>query len=142
MALDLPPLPTTQGDTMTLSDFRGKVVLLDFWYIGCKPCADAMPTLQHLHETYQDQGLVVIGVETLHRDADQINRFVERWGADYLQWYGPQVKELDIRNQIIGYPTHFLIDREGNIAEIVRGYSPTIMRKSERRIVELLEAEP
>ncbi len=139
MALDLPPLPTTQGDTMALSDFRGKVVLLDFWYIGCKPCADAMPTLQQWHETYQNQGLVVIGLETLHRDADQINRFVERWGADYPQWYGQQVKELPILNQIIGYPTHFLIDREGKITEIVRGYSPAVMRKSERRIVELLE---
>lgn len=137
----LPSLPTTRGDTVSLADFQGKVVLLDFWYIGCKPCADGLPALQRLQEKYKDQGLVVIGLEPFKNDPEQINRFVEARGVGYLQWYGPQIKETGILTQIHSYPTHFLIDREGNIAEIGHGYSPSIVRKSERRIVELLEAE-
>lgn len=139
--LHLPSLPTTRGDTVSLTDFQGKVVLLDFWYIGCKPCADGLPALQRLHEKYKDQGLVVIGLEVVKTDPEQINRFLEARGVEYLQWYGPQIKESGILTQIHSYPTHFLIDREGNIAEIGHGYSPSIVRKSERRIVELLEAE-
>ncbi len=138
--LALPPLPSTQGDTVSLSDFEGKVLLLDFWYIGCKPCVEKLPALQQLHEKYKDQGLVVIGLEVLKNDPEQINRFVEGWGVDYLQLYGYQIRETGILNQFVGYPTIFLVDQKGSFIEIIKGANS--IRISENRIVELLEAEP
>jgi len=82
---------------------------------------------------------MVIGLEVVKTDPEQINRFVEARGVEYLQWYGPQIKGTGILTQFQGYPTHFLIDQEGNLGDIVKG--PNILGKSERRILELLEAE-
>ena len=140
--LSLPPFPTIQGDTLSLSDFKGKVVLLDFWYIGCGPCVDALPALQQLQDKYRDQGLVVIGLETYQPDPAKISRFLQPRDVDYLQCYGPGVKEWSRQMQIQAFPTHFLPDREGRAAEVGSGYSPSLMRQSERRIVELLESQP
>lgn len=140
--LSLPPFPTIQGDTLSLSDFKGKVVLLDFWYIGCGPCVDALPALQQLQNKYKDQGLVVIGLETYQPDPAKITRFLQARDVDYLQCYGPGVKEWSRQMQIQAFPTHFLLDREGRVVEVGSGYSPTLMRQSERRIVKLLETQP
>ena len=136
-----PPFPSTRGDTLSIADFHGQVVLLDFWYIGCKPCVDALPALQQIQDKYRDQGLVVIGLETFQPDPAKITRFLEKREVSYLQFYGPQIREWSYKFGVQGYPTHFLIDREGRVAEVIRGYSPSLMRQSERRIVELLEGE-
>ncbi len=140
--LSLPPFPTIQGDTLSLSDFKGKVVLLDFWYIGCGPCVDALPALQQLQDKYKDQGLVVVGLETFQPDPAKISRFLQPRDVDYLQCYGSGVKEWSRQMQIQAFPTHFLLDREGRVVEVGSGYSPSLMRQSERRIVKLLETQP
>jgi cytochrome c biogenesis protein CcmG, thiol:disulfide interchange protein DsbE len=52
------------GKTHTLSDYRGKVVVMDFWATWCEPCKEVMPRMQKLYETYQDKDVVVLGVNS------------------------------------------------------------------------------
>ena len=60
-------LPTPEGDTLRLSDFRGKIVLIDFWASWCGPCRRENPHVKKLYEKYKDQGFEILGV-SLDRD--------------------------------------------------------------------------
>jgi thiol-disulfide isomerase/thioredoxin len=54
------------SDPLSITDLRGKVVLVDFWTYGCINCVNTLPHVTKLYDTYQDKGLVVIGVHTPH----------------------------------------------------------------------------
>src|SRR5919199_1271153 len=62
-------LPTTDGKQVSLRDYRGKVVFLNFWATWCIPCREEMPGLERLHQTYQSQDLVIISID-LKENAD------------------------------------------------------------------------
>jgi cytochrome c biogenesis protein CcmG/thiol:disulfide interchange protein DsbE len=98
---------------LTLSDLRGKAVIVNFWASWCEPCKDEAPFLQQTYERYRGQGLVVLGVdvEDFRKDAQ---RFVKRYGITY-----PNVR--DVKKETIGkwgvtgYPETFFVDRTGRI---------------------------
>ena len=71
-------LKDLDGNTVKLSNFKGKVILLDFWATWCKPCQAAMPFLVSLHKKYGDKGFVLIGVNVDRRKGpDKVQKFLE-----------------------------------------------------------------
>ena len=112
----------TDGGTATLSDFRGKVVLLEFWGAWCAPCRGSMPRLADLAEEFANQGLVVIAVSTDTSEQDAVDslaqngytRFVSVWepggksGSPLTQLYG-------VATSLVGIPRTFVLDRQGVI---------------------------
>ncbi|MEM6348332.1 MAG: TlpA disulfide reductase family protein [Bacteroidota bacterium] len=113
---------STESDSLSLSDFAGQYVLLDFWYIGCVPCALAMPGLQALSEEFDQSKLRVIGVETHTRSAESVAAFLEKRGVNYTSLIAAR-SNISQRYKVKGYPTFFLIDPEGVIIHVQRGYS-------------------
>jgi cytochrome c biogenesis protein CcmG, thiol:disulfide interchange protein DsbE len=113
-------LPKLDGDGEgSLEDYRGKVVVLNFWASWCEPCREESPLLQRWHERLSEQDATVLGVDAF----DEIGRaraFIEKYGLTY-----PQLRDGSgsTREQfgILGFPETFVIDREGRIAAFARG---------------------
>lgn len=127
-------LKDLEGKQVSLSDFKGKVVLLDFWATWCGPCIRAIPHLEALHRKYKEQGLVVIGINH-ERDHDKVKAFSkEQISYVVLLDADEQFKEYGIR----GIPTAFYINREGEIRHCEIGFGPGKENEMEQKIKELL----
>ena len=110
-------LPNPEGKMMKLSDYKGKVVLLDFWASWCGPCRKENPHVVHLYETYHEDGFEVFSV-SLDKDRE---KWVAAIAKDNLIWKG-HVSDLMFWQsaaaklyQVSSIPHTVLIDREGNI---------------------------
>jgi cytochrome c biogenesis protein CcmG/thiol:disulfide interchange protein DsbE len=116
-ALELPRL--SGGSVESLGDYRGQVVVLNFWASWCKPCRDESPLLQRWHERMEKHHATVLGVDAF----DEIGRaraFVSEYGLTYPMLRDGAGKTRESFG-IIGFPETFVIDREGRIAAVARG---------------------
>lgn len=117
MGKQAPPfsLKNIDGRLISLSDYKGKVVLINFWATWCKPCRVEMPSLNRLFKKYSKQGLVVIGV-SIDKTKDPVRKFLEEIPLDF-----PIVLDSDIsvskNYKVFAFPTTFLIDRGGMLKE-------------------------
>lgn len=104
-----------EGDSVSLSSFKGKVVLLNLWATWCAPCRHETPFLQSLYEQRKDEGLTVVGISMDTGDArDQVDEFVQEFGVKYPILLDPQMRGMD-SYQVLGLPATFLIDRDGTL---------------------------
>ena len=107
-------LYTLDGEEVRLSDYLGKVVILDFWATWCAPCRKGIPDLISIQNEYKDE-LVVIGI-SLDQPAtqDKLVPFIESYGINYPVVLG-NIEVSDAYGNIQAIPTSFIIDQEGNI---------------------------
>lgn len=108
-------LPDIDGDPHALQDFRGKVVMLNFWASWCPPCRREMPSMERLYQKFNEQGLVIIAINQWE-DPDLVFEFTGRLS---LEPTFPVLldRESHVSEQygVKGLPTTFLIDRNGNL---------------------------
>jgi len=104
----------------SLSDYRGKVVLLNFWATWCSPCRDEMPAMQTLWTRYRADGFEILAVAGDRRGRDNVAPFIERHGFQF-----PILLDADgaVRNRydVVGLPMSYLIGRDGKISGRVVG---------------------
>ena len=108
------------GSSTTLSDYKGKVVLLNFWATWCLPCREEMPGMQTLFERYGGRGLAVIAVAADQENIRGVRSFVKDLGLGF-----PILTEgnADLRNtyEVVGLPMSYLIGRDGRISARIVG---------------------
>jgi len=126
------------GKPVALSDYKGKVVLLDFWATWCPPCRKEIPGFVELYNTYKSRGLVVIGVSMDDaEDTPDVKRFAAQLKINYpiLLGYG---REDDLKPAFgeLPLPTSFVIARDGKIC--ARHDGLTAKEQVEREITALL----
>jgi len=109
------------GNHVRLSDYRGKVVVLDFWATWCPPCRRALPHLQQLSDQYADQGIVVIGISVDQGGAKVVKPFVARNGYTFKIVMADDKVHRDFGG-VSSIPTTFFITPEGRIAGSFVGY--------------------
>jgi peroxiredoxin len=130
-------LKDASGQPVSLSDYRGKVVILDFWATWCEPCAMEIPWFMDLQRREKDHGLAVLGVSMDDDGWDSVKPFAAKLGMNYRILMGN-----DLTAQLYGgvdaLPTTFLIDREGRIAAIHVGLADR--RDIEDGVERLLQA--
>ncbi len=117
-------LMSIDGDLVTLSDLKGKVVLLNFWGTWCPPCRREIPDFIELQKKYNSTGLEIVGITLSSGQAADIAMFASQWGMNYTILTDIQNIETQevaalfgqaTGSPISGIPTTFIIDRDGYI---------------------------
>ena len=114
-------LKGVDGDPVKLSDFKGKVVILDFWATWCGPCKMEIPGFVDLQKKYGEQGLAVIGVSLDDGGPQTVKPFMKSLAVNYPVVMGND-KIVQDYGGIEGIPTTFIIDRQGMIVGKHLGY--------------------
>ena len=114
-------LKDLSGNTVRLSDYRGKAVVLNFWATWCPPCKAEMPWFVELQKRYGPQGLVIVGV-SLDDDAtpEQIAKFAQKLNVNYPILLGKD-DIAKLYGGVDALPTTFYIDRNGTLVEVTMG---------------------
>jgi peroxiredoxin len=120
-------LKNAEGKDISLSDFKGKIVLIDFWGTWCGPCQMAMPAIQKVHAKFKDKGVVVIGISCREKPSGDPAKMMKDKGCDYDLLLNGEKITSDWH--VPGYPTMYLIDREGRIAYSELGYDEELEGK-------------
>lgn len=127
-------LSDLEGEIRSLSEFKGNVVVLDFWATWCPPCRMSIPELVKLQGKYGDRGLVILGVSVddpmrvtdehlrVFKEKASINYAILRYNQEVIRDYFGQKKQA--------IPTMFLIDRDGRIKDKFVGYDPGALEES------------
>lgn len=116
-------LKDENGATVRLSDYRGKVVLLNFWATWCGPCKIEIPWFVEFESKYKDQGFAVIGVSMDEGGWDDVKPYLRRVKVNYRVVIGDD-EVAQKYGSVEALPTSFLIDREGLIASVHVGLVP------------------
>lgn len=128
-------LEMLNGERKTLSDYRGKVVVLDFWATWCAPCQFTMPKLEEFYQRHQGKDVEVIGVAVDIAEPNQVRDFVSSRGVTY-----PIAMDLQSAAksayQVTSLPTILVIDRNGVIAWRMEGYDPQYTEKQMEAVVQ------
>jgi peroxiredoxin len=106
-------LKDMSGRDLSLSSFKGKPVVLNFWATWCPYCRQERRYLKSLYEEYKDNDLIIIAV-SIDRSAATVRRFLEQNPAPYIVLSDPQGTAAAMYN-VMGYPTTYLINRKGKI---------------------------
>jgi len=126
-------LQTLDGDSLTLSDLRGKAVVLNFWATWCPPCQAEMPELQAAHEAYASGGLVVLGVNQAE-DRATVQAFLDERNLSFPVVLDSQYEASQLY-KVNSLPTTFFIDRNGVIQERVTGQMNTALLAEKLRSI-------
>ena len=126
----------SSASLLDLNQYRGRVVVVDFWASWCKPCRQSIPWLNDLRARYGSQGLTIIGVnvDAERADAERFQRDVPL-GFDVI--YDPQGR-LAEQFHVQGMPSSFVYDREGKLAQVLLGFQEARRQQHESEIHELL----
>ncbi len=116
-------LTDLDGSEVSLSNFRGKVVFLNFWAVGCPPCRFEMPAMEEVYQKYSNEDVVIIGV-----DLDGPMNIVGDYVRDYIEFNGyswtfviDSTGEVAVDYLITSIPTSFFIDKDGIIRALQTG---------------------
>jgi cytochrome c biogenesis protein CcmG/thiol:disulfide interchange protein DsbE len=96
---------------LTLSDYRGKVVVLNFWATWCPPCVEEMPSLIQMQQRLKNKGIVVLAI-SLDADGDAYHKFLKDHEVNLLTVRDPDLKSSDLYGTF-KYPETYIIDRKG-----------------------------
>lgn len=120
---------------VTLSQFRGQVVLVNFWATWCPPCVEELPSLMYLQEKLRSRGIIVLGI-SIDVDGDAYHRFIAQHGINFLTVRDPEQRVSSVYGTS-GWPETYIVDRQGVLRRKVVG--PTNWNSPE--MMEFLEKQ-
>ena len=124
------------AESLDFKNYRGKVVLLDFWASWCGPCRQSFPWMNEMQTKYADQGLVVIAVN-LDQEKQVADKFLNDIPANFSIVYDPSGRSAE-QMDVMGMPMSYLIDRQGHVRHRLIGFNSTNKTEHENHISALL----
>ena len=137
---DMAPNFTLKADTgknLRLSEYRGEVVMINFWATWCGPCRQEMPVLNELYQRYRPVGFTLLGVNIDDQSASA-SKMARRLGVGYPIVFDAQ-KAVSRLYDISAMPTTVMVDRDGKVRYLHRGYLPGFEKKYQEQIRGLLK---
>lgn len=125
---------------VALSDYRGKVVYVDFWAAWCEPCRQSMPALNRLRNSFREHGFEVLAVN-LDQNRAWAERFLREHPVDYPIVLDPE-GTVPVAYGVEKMPSGFFIDRKGRVREIHQGFHPSHVTRIRYVVETLLKEEP
>lgn len=113
-------LTSVDGSPVKLSDYQGKVVLVNFWATWCGPCVVETPSLVRVYHKYRDRGFQVIGV-AMQSEEDNVKKFVDKYHVPYAI-ARDTTSEIGLRYQVFALPSSFLFTPEGKVKKTFMGF--------------------
>ena len=130
-------LQDLEGKPISLSDYKGKVVFIDFWATWCPPCRLSIPYVEKLYEQYKDnEDFVVLGIN-LEESKEDITKFMKKQKMNYPILLSD--KKVISNYKIASIPRFFLIDRNGEIYNKYVGFAPGVEELWQKDIEKLLK---
>ena len=115
-------LKSATGENLRLSEYRGDVVMINFWATWCGPCRQEMPLLNELFNRYQRVGFNLLGVN-IDDDSRRAMQMVEDLGVNFPVLFD-ETKEVSKLYQVEAMPVTVIVDREGTVRYVHHGYKP------------------
>ena len=112
-------LMSDRGQTIQLQDFRGKLLVLNFWATWCPPCLEELPSLSLFHERLAGRGVVVLGVSA-DENADVYREFLKKAGIQFLTARDAQ-RKVSHAYGTFKYPETYFIDKQGKVVQKIVG---------------------
>lgn len=128
-------LSDVDGNPVSSSGFKGKVVVVDFWATWCPPCREEIPGYIAMQDKYRNQGLVIVGISLDSKGPEVVKAFMEKHGINYTIVMGDDSVDAAFGG-IEAIPTTFVIGRDGRVAFSKVGYQSS--EEFEKRLALLL----
>ena len=113
-------LPDLNGNMVSLTDYKGRVVLLNIWATWCLPCVEEMPSMEKLHQEMKDEDFIILAVSIDSLGEEVVIPFVKKHNLSFTVLVDKKAT-LKKRYQATGVPESIIIDREGRVVEKVIG---------------------
>jgi peroxiredoxin len=134
-------LPNLHGSSVRLADFRGQVVLVNFWATWCYPCRTEMPSMEAAYQEYKQRGFTILAISSDVHGSAAVTPFVQASSLTFPVLLDPQ-NTVGTHLQVRGIPMSYLLDKQGRIVGMELGaknWHSTTMRQL---IEQLLEESP
>ena len=115
-------LKSSSGENLRLSEYRGDVVMINFWATWCGPCRQEMPLLDGLYAKYQRVGFTLLGVN-IDDDSRRATKMIEELGVSFPVLFD-ESKSVSKLYEVAAMPVTVLIDKEGIVRHVHHGYKP------------------
>jgi peroxiredoxin len=115
-------LKSSTGENLRLSEYRGDVVMINFWATWCGPCRQEMPLLDELYSRYQRVGFNLLGVN-IDDDSSRAMTMINELGVSFPVLFDAR-KEVSRLYEVDAMPVTIIVDREGNVRHVHQGYKP------------------
>lgn len=115
-------LKSSTGENLRLSEYRGDVVMINFWATWCGPCRQEMPLLDELYTRYERVGFNLLGVN-IDDDSRRAMQMIDELGVSFPVLFDAR-KEVSELYEVDAMPVTVLVDREGNVRYVHHGYKP------------------
>lgn len=129
-------LPTRNGPPVQLADFKGDVVMINFWASWCGPCRQEMPLIEGLHKKYSRLGFTVLGVN-VDANPQDAHKMLTEIPVSFPVGFDSKNKVSELY-QIDAMPSTLMVDRKGNLRFLHRGYKPGYEADYEKQIRTLI----
>lgn len=115
-------LGSLEGSNLRLSEYQGRVVMINFWATWCGPCRQEMPLLDELYTQYQPLGFTILGVN-VEEDPSKAKQLLKESPVNFPILYDDK-SEVSKLYKVVAMPSTVLVDRDGNVRYLHQGYKP------------------
>ena len=129
-------LKSASGKNLKLSEYRGQVVMINFWASWCAPCRQEMPLLEQMYKKYNRLGFTILGVN-VEKDTSKASALLKNIKVSFPILFDNQ-NELSKLYKVAAMPTTIIIDRDGNMRYLHKGYKPGYELEYQKQIKALL----